>query len=71
MSSLAISLNLSQKEIDDVALEGVSLASVLGLPIEEYLVKQVKSRVNTLAEAFDIKKLPILLCDDGRCSWAA
>ncbi|MAU00639.1 MAG: hypothetical protein CL608_26135 [Anaerolineaceae bacterium] len=69
MTSPAISFNLSQQQIDSIALEGTNLAHMFGLPIEEYLVQRVKNHVTALSETLDIKKLPILLCD-GKCAWA-
>ena len=70
MSSPAISFNLSQQQIDGIALEGASLAHLLGLPIEDRLVQRVKSQVTAFSETLDIKRLPILRCDDARCGWA-
>ncbi len=70
MSFPATSFNLSQQQIDGIALEGASLAHLLGLPIEDHLIQRVKNQVTTISKTLDIKRLPILLCDDGRTGWA-
>lgn len=70
MSSPTISFNLSQQQIDSIALEGASLAHLLGLPIEDHLVQRVKNHVLAFSQTLDAVKLPILLCDDGRSAWA-
>ncbi len=70
MSSHTISFNLSQQQIDSIALEGTSLAHLLGLPIEDHLVQRVKNHVLAFSKTLDTVRLPILLCDDGRSAWA-
>lgn len=70
MSSPATSFNLSQQQINNIALEGISLAQLLGLPIEDHLFQKVKNQATAFSKMLDVKKLPILLCDDGRASWA-
>lgn len=67
--SHAISFNLSQQQIDGIALEGVSLASILGLPIEDHLGQRVKNHIVAFAKTLDTERLPILLCDGGKCAW--
>ncbi len=70
MSSPTISLNLSQQQIDTIALEGACLAHLLGLPIEDHLVQRVKNHALAFSKTLDTVRLPILLCDDGRSAWA-